>query len=220
MARLLARRTHELTLYREGCRAVAGADEAGRGCLAGPVTAAAVILHPARPLAGLADSKLLTARQREALFARITAEAVSWAVVSVPVSEIDRINIHQASLLAMRQALDALRPAPDAVLVDGFLIPHLPWRQQAIIKGDQSCAVIAAASIVAKVTRDRLMCALHDADARYGFDRHKGYGTAAHLRALQVHGRSAHHRRSFLPKALMAEPQHALPLDGAGTGGR
>lgn len=191
---------------------MAGVDEAGRGCLAGPVTAAAVVLHPDRALHGLADSKLLTARQRDALYSQITDEALCWAVVSVPVSEIDRINIHQASLLAMRQALDALRPPPDVVLVDGFAIPQLPWRQEAIIKGDQTCAVIAAASIVAKVTRDRLMCELHAADSRYGFDSHKGYGTAAHIRAMRTYGRSIHHRQSFLPKALMADEQHAAYL--------
>lgn len=218
MARLLAKRTLELALHREGCRAVAGVDEAGRGCLAGPVTAAAVIMHPDRAIPGLADSKTLTARQRDALYARITDEAAAWTVVSVSVDDIDLINIHQASFLAMRKALDALTPEPDAVLVDGFAIPHLPWRQQAITKGDQHCAVIAAASIIAKVTRDRLMYELHEADPRYGFDRHKGYGTAEHVRALQHYGRSPHHRRSFMPKALMADPQHVLPLGPTGEG--
>jgi ribonuclease HII len=205
VARLLASRTLEQALHREGCRAVAGVDEAGRGCLAGPVTAAAVIMHPDRPIPGLADSKTLTPRQREALYLRITHEAACWSVVSVPVDDIDRLNIHQASFLAMRRALEALPDVPDAVLVDGFAIPHLPWRQEAIIKGDQSCAVIAAASIVAKVTRDRLMQALHEADPRYGFDRHKGYGTAAHVQALKAHGRSTQHRRTFMPKALMTQ---------------
>lgn len=218
MARLLARRTREQAFHREGCRAVAGVDEAGRGCLAGPVTAAAVVIHPDRPISGLADSKTLTARQRDTLYARITGEALAWAVVSVPVDEIDRINIHQASLLAMRKALEALTPEPDAVLVDGFAIPNLPWRQEAIIKGDQSCAVIAAASIVAKVTRDRLMGELHACDPRYGFDRHKGYGTADHVRALRIYGRSAHHRRTFMPRALMTDTQHDLPLDIIGSG--
>jgi len=213
VARLLANRTLEQALHREGCHAVAGVDEAGRGCLAGPVTAAAVIMHPDRGIAGLADSKILTARQRDVLYACIIDEAAAWSVVSIPVDEIDRINIHQASLLAMRTALEALAPAPDAVLVDGFAIPQLPWRQQTIIKGDLTCAVIAAASIVAKVTRDRLMHDLHAADPRYGFDRHKGYGTAEHVRALQRHGRSPHHRRSFMPKALMAAPQQVLPLE-------
>jgi len=191
---------------------VAGVDEAGRGCLAGPVTAAAVVMHPDRTIEGLADSKLLTTRQRELLYTRITAESAAWAVVSLPVDVIDRINIHNASLLAMRRALDALPLVPDAVLVDGFPIPELPWRQQAVVKGDQTCAIIAAASIVAKVTRDRLMRALHDADPRYGFDRHKGYGTAAHIEALRTHGRSANHRRSFLPRALADDPQADLPL--------
>lgn len=202
MPRPSARRTLENALRREGFGRVAGVDEVGRGCLAGPVTAAAVVLDPARPVAGLRDSKLLTADARARLYDAIVRRAVAWCVVDIAPAEIDLVNIHRASLAAMRQAVMGLSPAADYVMVDGFAIPDLPLPQRAIIKGDRACACIAAASIVAKVTRDRFMTALDLEDCRYGHARHKGYATAEHLAAIRVHGLSAAHRRSFRPPTL------------------
>ena len=160
MPKVSARRNIENGLHRYGFVAVAGVDEVGRGCLAGPVMAGAVILHPDRRIDGLADSKTCTAAQRERLHDEICRKCVSWAVVSVDPDEIDRINIHQATLQAMRRAVLALAPLPDAVLVDAFRIPSLPMAQRGVIGGDRRASAIAAASIVAKVTRDRLMQAL------------------------------------------------------------
>jgi ribonuclease HII len=197
-----ARRNIENSLHRYGFVAVAGVDEVGRGCLAGPVMAGAVILHPDRRIDGLADSKTCTLLQRERLFDEINRKCVSWSVVSVEIEEIDRINIHQATLQAMRRAVLALAPLPDAVLVDAFRIPSLPMAQRGVIGGDRRSSAIAAASIMAKVTRDRLMHVLHDADPRYGFDRHKGYATADHLSAVARFGYSPQHRRSFRPATL------------------
>ena len=202
MRKVSARRTIENALRRYGFVCVAGVDEVGRGCLAGPVMAGAVILNPDRRIDGLADSKALTAAQRERLHEEITGKAVAWAVVAVAPGEIDRINIHQASLQAMRRAVLALVPLPDAVLVDAFRIPSLPMAQRGVIGGDRRSSAIAAASIVAKVTRDRLMQELHRADPRYGFDRHKGYATADHLAAVARFGYSPQHRRSFRPASL------------------
>ena len=198
-----ARRTLENALRRQGYARVAGVDEVGRGCLAGPVMAAAVVLDPARAVAGLRDSKLLTEARREHLYQRVV-RAGSWAVAAVDPPAIDRINIHRASLDAMRQAVLALEPPADFVLVDGFVVPELPVPQRRVIGGDRRCAAIAAASIVAKVTRDRQMRALHADDPRYGFDRHKGYATQAHLAALGRYGYSPAHRRSFRPRSLLA----------------
>ncbi|HUE85639.1 MAG TPA: ribonuclease HII [Vicinamibacterales bacterium] len=181
---------------------MAGVDEVGRGCLAGPVMAGAVMLDPERHIPGLADSKALTELARERLFDVIVSKAVGWSVASVEPAEIDSINIHQATLQAMRSAVLALAPLPDAVLVDAFRIPLLPMAQRGVLKGDRQCAAIAAASIVAKVTRDRLMNRLHGDDPRYGFDRHKGYATAEHLSAVSRFGYSGLHRRSFRPPTL------------------
>jgi ribonuclease HII len=164
--------------------------------------AGAVILDPQRRIDGLADSKALTAAQRERLHEEILGKAVAWAVVAVAPEEIDRINIHQATLQAMRRAVLALAPLPDAVLVDAFRIPSLPMAQRGVIGGDRRSSAIAAASIVAKVTRDRMMQELHGADPRYGFDRHKGYATADHLAAVARFGYSPQHRRSFRPATL------------------
>jgi ribonuclease HII len=164
--------------------------------------AGAVILDPGRRIEGLADSKALTAAARERLHDEIAAKAVAWAVIAIEPPEIDRINIHQATLQAMRLAVMALSPLPDAVLVDAFRIPSLPMAQRGVIGGDRRSAAIAAASIVAKVTRDRLMQNLHEDDPRYGFDRHKGYATADHLAAVARFGYSAQHRRSFRPATL------------------
>ena len=202
MPKVSARRNIENALHRYGFVAVAGVDEVGRGCLAGPVMAGAVILDVHRRIDGLADSKACTAAQRERLYDEISRKSVSWAVVSIDPQEIDRINIHQATLEAMRRAVLNLAPLPDAVLVDAFRIPRIPMAQRSVVGGDRRSAAIAAASIVAKVTRDRLMEALHTTDPRYGYDRHKGYATADHLAAVARFGYSPQHRRSFRPATL------------------
>lgn len=202
MARTRATRALENAARRLGLVHVAGADEVGRGCLAGPVVAGAVILHPDRHIPGLADSKVLSAAQREDLAQTITRDAVAWAVAVIAPADIDRLNIHRASLLAMRQAVCALVPLPSLVLVDGFALPDFPLPQRSVIRGDASVSAIAAASIVAKVRRDQLMVELHAADPRYGFDRHKGYATADHLAAVTRFGYSDAHRRSFRPPTL------------------
>lgn len=189
-------------MRRYGFVRIAGTDEVGRGCLAGPVMAAAVVLDPAGHIPGLRDSKLLTPEARDRLFALITSRSLAWAVASVGPEEIDRINIHRASLRAMREAVMALTPLPDVVLVDAFRIPDLMMAQRGIVRGDVRCSVIAAASIVAKVVRDRYMRRLHGEDPRYGFDRHKGYATAEHLAAVARFGYSPVHRRSFRPPSL------------------
>ena len=182
-----------------GIPGVAGVDEAGRGPLAGPVTAAAVMLDPARPIAGLADSKRLTAARREALEPEIQARALAWAVASASPEEIDALNILQASLLAMRRAVAALGRVPDLTLVDGNRCPTLACPVQAIVGGDGKVAAIAAASILAKVARDREMVRLAVLYPGYGLAIHKGYPTAEHLAALRALGPSAIHRRSFRP---------------------
>jgi ribonuclease HII len=195
-------RTLENAVRRWGFYRVAGCDEVGRGCLAGPVVAGAVILDPARHIPGLADSKTITALERERLYALITRKALAWSVAAAQPTEIDEINIHRASLQAMRRAVLALAPLPDMVLVDAFRIPELYIAQRGVPHGDRRCAAIAAASIVAKVTRDREMPTHHAADPRYGYDRHKGYATADHLAAVALHGYSQLHRRSFRPPSL------------------
>lgn len=178
---------------------VCGVDEAGRGPLAGPVVAAAVILDPARPVAGLADSKKLSAKKREQLAAAIRASAIAWAVAEATVEEIDALNILQATLLAMQRAVAGLAIAPAEVLVDGNRCPRLDVPVRAIVGGDATVAQISAASILAKTVRDAGMLDLHARYPRYGFDRHMGYGTAAHLTALRAHGPCPAHRRSFAP---------------------
>jgi ribonuclease HII len=202
MVRVRARRTLENTLRRWGFWRIAGCDEVGRGCLAGPVVAGAVILDPARHVPGLSDSKTVPAAERERLYDLITRRAAAWAVMAVTPEEIDTLNIHRASLQAMRRAVLSLTPLPDLVLVDAFRIPDLHIAQRGVPKGDRRCAAIAAASIVAKVTRDREMRQHHTLDPRYGFDRHKGYATADHLAAVARHGYSELHRRSFRPPSL------------------
>jgi ribonuclease HII len=202
MVRVPAFRTLENALRRWGFCYVAGVDEVGRGCLAGPVVAAAVVLHPDRHIPGLADSKVVPAEEREHLSRVILERAVAWAIASADPGEIDHYNIHQASLRAMRRAVLALAPLPDVVLVDAFRVPDLPMAQRGVLHGDRRCAAIAAASIVAKVSRDREMLALHGQDPRYGFDRHKGYATADHLQAVAHFGYSPLHRRSFRPPTL------------------
>jgi ribonuclease HII len=210
MGRRLATRALERALQRCGFVNIAGVDEVGRGCLAGPVVAAAVILDPACRIPGLADSKLLSPAARASLDARIRTDAVAWAVAEVDAVQIDLMRIQRASLEAMRLAVAQLVPQPDFVLVDAFRIAGLRMAQRGIIHGDRRVASIAAASIVAKVHRDGLMTALHDAEPRYGFDHHKGYGTAAHIAAIAQFGMTRHHRRSFRVPSLF-ETLHDTP---------
>jgi len=182
-----------------------GVDEAGRGPLAGPVTAAAVMLDPARPIDGLRDSKKLTAAARERLAGAIRERAAAWCVAEASVEEIDQLNILQATMLAMQRAVAGLGRAPDEVMVDGNRCPNWAWRSQAVVKGDDKVAAIAAASILAKTARDQFMCRLHDDYPAYGFAQHMGYGTAAHLAALKAHGACPQHRRSFAPVKLVLD---------------
>ncbi len=178
---------------------LAGVDEAGRGPLVGNVVAAAVILDAEHPIEGLADSKKLTAKRREALAEEIKQHAKAWAVVSVSPAEIDRINILQATKLAMAQSVAQLAIAPEHVFVDGNQPPEMPHAVTAIIKGDARVAEISAASIIAKVERDAQMVVLHEQYPQYGFDQHKGYPTKVHMALLEEHGPCPEHRRSYAP---------------------
>lgn len=180
---------------------MAGVDEAGRGPLAGPVVAAAVILDDLNPIQGLADSKKLSAKRREKLFDEIRAKALCFSIAEASVQEIDELNILQATMLAMQRAVEGLRLKPNKVLVDGNRLPRLDILAEAIVQGDAKVSAISAASILAKVHRDRLCDDMHQAYPAYGFDQHKGYGTQAHLAALTVHGATLLHRRTFAPVA-------------------
>lgn len=180
---------------------VCGIDEAGRGPLAGPVVAAAVILDPQKPIAGLNDSKRLSERKREQLAELVREHAIAWAVAEASVEEIDRLNILHATFLAMQRAVAALQVRPESALVDGNRCPKLDIPVEAVVKGDGKITSIAAASILAKTVRDHGMLELHARYPQYGFDRHMGYPTAAHFAALQTHGASPFHRRSFGPVA-------------------
>ena len=203
----------QLGLGWDGPGLVAGVDEAGRGPLAGPVVAAAVILDDLQPIKGLADSKVLTALRRERLFDEIRAKALCCCIAEASVEEIDRLNILHATMLAMRRAVEGLRLLPAKVLVDGNRLPVLKMPGEAIVKGDAKVPAISAASILAKVHRDRLCDTLHADHPQYGFATHKGYPTAEHLAALQRHGACAAHRRSYAPvRAVLGEA-------GAGAGG-
>ncbi len=186
---------------------ICGVDEAGRGPLAGEVVAACVILDPRRPIEGLADSKQLSANQRALVAGRIRSEALAWSVASATVEEIDRLNILQASLLAMQRALDSLCVEAGEVLVDGLYVPkNAPAGARAVVQGDATVPAISAASILAKCVRDAAMVTLHAQWPCYGFHRHKGYGTAEHLHALREHGPCEHHRHSFAPvRAALAQ---------------
>jgi ribonuclease HII len=185
---------------------IAGIDEAGRGPLAGPVFAAAVILDPARPISGLRDSKLLSASARERLATEIRVNALAWAVARADVAEIDELNILQATLVAMQRAVAGLAISPLEALVDGNRCPALPCPARAIVKGDRDVAVISAASILAKTARDALLVELDVKYPVYGFARNKGYGTVAHLAALAAYGPCPVHRRSFAPVAQALFP--------------
>jgi ribonuclease HII len=201
--------TIERALYTDGLRHVAGVDEAGRGPLAGPVVVAAVMLPPECWLPGLNDSKKVAEKTRERLFDEILALAVSYAIEIVPVERIDELNILRATHFGMRAALNALTPPVELALIDGLPLPEPPVPQRNIIKGDSHSASIAAASILAKVTRDRLMCALDATYPYFGFARHKGYPTPEHLAALRAFGPCPAHRRSFAP---VRECERQLPL--------
>jgi len=187
------------TAVRESARVVCGVDEAGRGPIAGPVFAAAVILDPQQPIAGLKDSKLLAPRRREVLAIAIRRHARAWAVASATVEEIDRLNILQATLLAMRRAVEQLGVVPDQALIDGNRCPRLSCAAHAVVGGDRSVPQISAASILAKTARDAEMLRLHEQYPHYGLDRHKGYPTPEHLALIERHGVCDIHRRSFAP---------------------
>ena len=184
---------------------ICGVDEAGRGPLAGPVYAAAVILDDVHPIAGLADSKKLSEKRRDALAPQIRQHALAWAVAQASVEEIDTLNILQATLLAMKRAVQALALVPQEVWIDGLYCPETGLPSRAIIKGDGTVAAISAASILAKTARDAVMLDLHARYPQYGFNLHKGYPTAAHLAALREHGVSAVHRRSFRPVKVLLQ---------------
>ena len=199
----------ESALQARGLRRIAGIDEAGRGPLAGPVAAAAVILPDNFTCLGLDDSKKITPRNRDLLYERLTTDkTVSWAVATVSREEIDRINILKATHLAMRRAVENLRMKPDHCLIDGLPVKNFPFPHDGIVRGDGLSLSIAAASIIAKVTRDRIMRDLDQEFPQFGFAKHQGYGTKAHLEALRIHGPCCHHRRTFQPVA-----QLTLPLD-------
>jgi ribonuclease HII len=192
-----------------GLEVICGLDEAGRGPLAGPVYAAAVILDVSRPISGLADSKALTAQQRERLASEIRSRAIAWAIASASVVEIDELNILHASMLAMSRAARLLKPRPTKALVDGNRCPELDCAAEAVIGGDASIPCISAASILAKVARDAEMLRLHALYPEYGLDRHKGYPTRQHLAALEMHGIRDIHRKTFAPVRRLL-PGHSV----------
>ncbi len=195
--------SYEREARMQGYRLIAGLDEAGRGPLAGPVVAAAVILPDGLLIPGVTDSKALSPKQRDRLFGVVSDQAIASAVGVVDVDTIDRVNIYQATIIAMERAVEALTAAPEYLLIDALALPRIPLPQKAIIKGDCLSHSIAAASIIAKVTRDRLMEELHEQYPQYNFKKHKGYGTAEHLELLRAHGPCTAHRRSFEPVASL-----------------
>lgn len=193
---------------------LAGVDEAGRGPLAGPVTAACVILDPARPIAGLADSKAISPARREQLADAIRTHALAWSVAEASVDEIEALNILHATMLAMRRAVEGLKVRPDEVLVDGNRCPSILHPVRAIVRGDALVPAISAASILAKTSRDAVMLAIHAEFPAYGFDRHKGYPTPDHVSALRRHGATPHHRLGFAPvRNVMADARIAETVD-------
>jgi ribonuclease HII len=189
-----------------GATLICGVDEAGRGPLAGPVYAAAVILNPERPIEGLRDSKKLTAARREALAVTIRRDALAWSVAHCTAAEIDELNILQATMLAMRRAIEGLSVQPELALIDGNRCPVCTIRTEAIVKGDDKVTEISAASILAKTARDAALMTMHALYPQYAFDQHKGYPTALHLERLRLHGVTPEHRRSYAPvRAVMTE---------------
>jgi ribonuclease HII len=195
-----------LSLFDYEDELICGVDEAGRGPLAGPVTAAAVILDPAHPIEGLKDSKKLSEAQRDLLAEQIKKYALAWSIAESSVEEIDTLNILQATMLAMRRAVEGLKITPHLALIDGNRCPVMPVRSEAIVKGDDKVAAISAASILAKTARDHLLAELHSVYPQYAFDQHKGYPTALHLARLKEFGVSAIHRKSYAPvKALLKD---------------
>ena len=211
----------ELEARRRGYRRIAGLDEAGRGPLAGPVVASAVVLPSRCRLIGCDDSKLLTEPEREQLYVAITRRAVGIGIGSATEDEIDRLNILEATRLAMQRALAGLKPQPDCLLIDAISLPLCPIPIRSIIKGDALCMSVAAASIVAKVTRDRLMAEYHRRYPHYNFLSHKGYGTEEHLQELAAHGPCQIHRRTYAPVAdVIAQLRHSRPAAGRGSTGQ
>ena len=200
-----------LSLFDYAGEVICGVDEAGRGPLAGAVFAAAVILDPARPIGGLRDSKKLNEARRNALAEQIKSEALAWSIAHCTESEIDAINILQASMLAMRRAVEGLKVAPTLALIDGNRCPVMPIRSEAIVKGDDKVPAISAASILAKTARDASLVALHAKYPQYAFDRHKGYPTALHLERLRQHGVSPAHRKSYAPVRELLANVTVLP---------
>lgn len=200
----------ERAIRRKGFQRLAGVDEAGRGALAGPVVAAAVILKDGRPIVGVNDSKQLSPRRRELLYRRIREEALAVGVGVVNVPTIEARNILQATLLAMARAVMDLRVSPDGILVDGLAVPDVDIPVFPMARADRECPSVSAASVVAKVTRDRIMTDYHERYPAYGFDRHKGYGTDAHLQAIAEHGVSPIHRRTFSPVRQIRLPLIAV----------
>lgn len=207
-----------LSLFNHTDEVICGVDEAGRGPLAGAVFAAAVILDPSRPIDGLRDSKKLTEARRESLAEQIKADALAWSIAYCSEAEIDEINILQASLLAMRRAIEGLTVKPTLALIDGNRCPVMPLRSEAIVKGDDKIPAISAASILAKTARDASMLALHQQYPDYAFDQHKGYPTALHLDRLRLHGVTPVHRKSFGPVRVLLEA--TVPGDTARAGKR
>jgi ribonuclease HII len=209
----------KLSLFDYSNEVICGVDEAGRGPLAGPVFAAAVILDPARPIVGLRDSKKLTEARRDALAVQIKAQSLAWSVACCSESEIDTLNILQATMLAMRRAVEGLKVPPTLALVDGNRCPVISIRSEAIIKGDDKVPAISAASILAKTARDAALVMLHQQYPHYAFDQHKGYPTALHLERLRMHGVSPVHRRSYAPvRELLAQPVLSAGPEGNRAG--
>lgn len=198
-----------LSLFDTGGEVICGVDEAGRGPLAGPVFAAAVILDPAKPIAGLRDSKKLSAAKREALALLIQRDALAWSIAQCSETEIDTLNILQATMLAMRRAIEGLSIVPTLALIDGNRCPVCTVRAEAIIKGDDKVAEISAASILAKTARDAALMHMHQQYPAYAFDQHKGYPTALHLARLRLHGVAPVHRRSYAPVRALLDPDPA-----------
>lgn len=197
--------SHSLSLFDDVNELICGVDEAGRGPLAGPVFAAAVILDPANPIEGLRDSKKLTEAKRDILALQIKSHALAWSIAQCSEEEIDSLNILQATMLAMRRAIEGLQIAPTLALIDGNRCPIMSIRSEAIIKGDDKVAAISAASILAKTARDAALVILHQQYPHYAFDQHKGYPTALHMERLRMHGVSPVHRKSYAPvRALLS----------------